>query len=181
VQRRKYLATIGSVSVALAGCTGGGDGGTGGGSGDGSSSGGDGSSGGSEPTETETETPTETPTPTPQEVINDTRQIPEDEFYRWSFEANVPLRLDIEFTVREGPKIDFLVMSGSEYQEYDDGNRFRTMIDATGTVGDTISGTVEEGPVYIVADNTNRGPTDPPSNFDDDIAEVEVFATVEPA
>ncbi|MFC7131644.1 MULTISPECIES: hypothetical protein [Salinibaculum] len=170
MNRRNYLASIGAVTVTLAGCTSSDDGGDGDGD-----SGGSGSSGGSQPTQTET------PTPTPQEILAETRTIPEDEWYQWGYDFETALDISIDMVVREGPAVDFWLLTESEFQEFDAGNRFRPTLEISDTTGGSTSGVIDPGRVYFIADNTNAGEAEPPTNLDDDIARVEVTVIAERA
>lgn len=112
------------------------------------------------------------------EIISDERNIPEDEWYYWTYEFDGETELSYQFTVREGPAIDAILTSESEYQHLKDGERFRYATE--GSVLDSAGGeatiTPPEGTYYIVLDNSNLGEAVPPTNLDDDIASVEIEA-----
>jgi hypothetical protein len=107
--------------------------------------------------------------------IRDTRRVPEDEWYRWEFEFTQATKVSYEFTVRDGPAIDVLFMEPDEYRYFSDGDRARYLGDLSHIDAEAggASEFVEAGTYYFVLDNTDWG-TAPPTNFDDDVAEIEV-------
>jgi len=146
-------------AVALAGCSSqqtGGD--------DDSGSGGS-SSGGSEDTG-----------PVTEDFITDTSTVEEDGWVYYDWTQDMTVEYTIEYIVRDGPEIDVYVMSEDEFENYDNGDRFRTYLDSTGTSG-TMSGTLAEGSYYLVLDNSEKGAAQPPTNFDEDPARVEIEST----
>ena len=144
--RRAFLVTgLAGASVALAGCN--------------ESSGGNGGNGGS----------------SWETVADDTRQVPEDNYYAKAFELNRNATVQVDATVRQGPAIDIVTMPRSEFQEFEAGNRFQygpslSMLDST---GGQVSDSLESGQYVVLFDNTNRLEASPPTNLDDDIATVE--------
>ncbi|GAA0193803.1 hypothetical protein [Halobaculum roseum] len=107
---------------------------------------------------------------------SDTRQIPEDEWYQWNFELNEQAVLSYDFVVRSGPAIDAILTDDTEYDQLQEGNRFRYY--SEGSVmddeGGQVTTTLAPGTYHLVLDNSDAGEAQPPTNFDDDIAEVEI-------
>lgn len=165
MQRRKFLACSVGCITAIAGCAvleseddesdNGDSSGTGGS--DGSSNSGS--------------------TTTREQLTDDRHSVNEDEWYRIAFDLNRQATLEYEFFVRDGPAIDVFVMNDLEYEEYQAGNRFQVFSSDNGTSGSD-SVTLGEGTYRLVIDNTGAGSESPPTNFDDDVADVEVEATV---
>lgn len=112
------------------------------------------------------------------ELLNDMRNIPEDEWIAWEYEFDGETELTYEFTVREGPAIDVIFVTSEEYEHLDDGDRYRYIPD--GSVMDSAGGSETimppEDTYRLVVDNTAAGEAAPPTNFDDDIARVEIEA-----
>lgn len=122
--------------------------------------------------------PTSEPEPTRREVVDARRTISEDEYLSWSFELNRTATVSFDYTVRQGPDIDVFVADDREYAEFEAGNRFQVFARSTGVSGRD-SATVSVGTYHLVIDNTNRGWASPPTNFNDDYAEVEITADIE--
>lgn len=112
------------------------------------------------------------------ELIDDERNIPEDEWYYWTYEFDGETELSYQFTVREGPAIDAILTSESEYEHLKEGERFR--YSSEGSVLDAAGGektvTPPEGTYYLILDNSNLGEAVPPTNLDDDVVSVEIQA-----
>lgn len=115
---------------------------------------------------------------TREELVNDRRNVPEDEYYQWQFDVNQAATFDFQFTVREGPEVDVFVLPEDEYNSFTSNERFRVASRSSGTAGSDTAA-LNEGTFYLVLDNTNAGWVSPPTNFDDDIADVEIEATIE--
>lgn len=111
-------------------------------------------------------------------LIDDRRNIPEDDAYTQGFELNRRGTLQYSYTVRTGPEIDVFVVSSEEYNAYQSGERFRALSRDSGAGGGD-SVTLSQGTYYLVIDNSNAGWVSPPTNFDDDIADVEIEAIVQ--
>lgn len=177
-ERRSFLA--GTAAVLLAGCTGSG------GSDDSDSNQG-GGGGGSTPTprpdsdsdgvpDREDDFPNDSSFSVLVDEVSDTRQIPEDELYQWHYSLTEQSTISYDFVVREGPAIDAILTTEDEYNELIEGNRARYISEGSDldSTGGGATATVSPGTYYIVFDNTNYGEAKPPTNFDDDLAEVEV-------
>lgn len=106
---------------------------------------------------------------------SDRRNVQEDEwrYYMLSFPQSG--RLYYSYTVREGPEIDVIVMDESEYQYFQDGDRYNryTNLSTFGDAGNTVNEPISAGDYRLIFDNTEREEAYPPSNFSNDIAEVE--------
>jgi len=147
------------------------------------------------------DTDTEEPTPTPQpdsdndgvpdveddlpndpefsveeKQINDNRNIPEDEWIYWEYELDGSTEIEYEFTVRDGPEIDVLLVTEEEYEHLEERERYRYITE--GSVLDSGGGgtTVmpSEGNYRLIFDNSSLGEASPPTNMNDDIARVEI-------
>lgn len=113
-----------------------------------------------------------------QQIIDSREEVAEDEYQYFTFDLNRQATLEYEFYVRNGPEVEVFVMDDQEFDEYQGRNRFRTYSQEGGTSGsDTL--TLAEDSYRLVVDNTDGGNVQPPTNFDDDVAEVEVKAWVE--
>lgn len=116
-------------------------------------------------------------TPEPQELLDRTFRVAEDDHRGTRFTLNYDVRLELEFTVRSGPEVEIFVMEDDEYSQFRNDNRF---------YAEQYSGVNGRGSVNLssakdwafVVDNSNAGSVSPPTNFDDDVAEVEVSATL---
>lgn len=182
-ERRKFLRLAGAATAtALAGCSGGG------------------STGGSQSTPTEQpDTPTERPDrdgdgvpdanddfpgnsnlSSVLESVDDTRNIEEDEWYVFSLELSRAGELSYEFIVREGPPIDVIVVEESEYQYFEQGERYEYVTEPTvfDSAGDEGSGTLSAGNYRLILDNTAAGEAAPPANMSNDVVEVEFEFTL---
>lgn len=177
MERRRFLTAVGTTAtVALAGC-----------------------SGDSSDENPETEDTTPTPTPdeesTPDEedavddieeavdqqdvtetLIEDTATVPEDEYRTFSISLSEQSELELRTTVRDGPAVDIIMVQQSEFDAYSSGERFRFFDEFSqlDTVGDMTSGPFDAGDYVVVIDNTDAVEAAPPTNYDDDIARVEV-------
>ncbi|WP_141212564.1 hypothetical protein [Halorubrum sp. Hd13] len=107
------------------------------------------------------------------EVLDDRITLNEDGYQTWSWDIDESTEISWEMTVRSGPDIDFFVMESTEFDEYQANNRFKTYVDGYG-VSDSGNGVLPEGNYRFVLDNTTAGNVEPPTNFDDDVADVEL-------
>lgn len=110
------------------------------------------------------------------ELVNDERTIGEDEWYVWEYEFEEEIWLSTEFTVREGPPIDMMWFTESEYSYYEDQERATPVsggyeMDAAGGANEV---TLPAGTYRLVLDNTEWGQAAPPTNFDEDPATVSI-------
>jgi hypothetical protein len=182
-ERRKFLRLAGAATAtALAGCSGGG------------------STGGSQSTPTEQpDTPTERPDrdgdgvpdvnddfprnsnlSSVLESVDDTRNIEEDEWYWYELELTESGQLAYDFIVREGPPTDLIVVAASEYEYFEEGERYEyvagpTVFDSAGSEG---GGRLSAGNYRLIFDNTSRGEAAPPANMSNDVVEVEFEFTL---
>lgn len=109
------------------------------------------------------------------ESEDDTRNIEEDQWWRYGIDLSGTGKLGYEFIVREGPAIDVILMDEAEYSAFEEGERSRyytdlSMLDASG--GER-GGTLNPGSYYLVFDNSNYGQAAPPSNLSNDVARVD--------
>ena len=113
-------------------------------------------------------------------IASQTVEVPEDDFYVWTFRLNQSARLEYNFTVRSGPEIDFMTIERSELQHFRNGERFSYLpsVSTLASVSGRSSRDMPSGEYGIVVHNTNAGEASPPTNFDDDVVRVEVEATV---
>lgn len=107
--------------------------------------------------------------------ISDTRNIEEDHWRYYGLDFTDTGQLTYDFVVRDGPPIDVIVMDESEYQYFENEQRWEyysefSVLDST---GDDVSRDVSTGSYYIIFDNSNRGGAAPPSNFSNDVVTVE--------
>lgn len=137
-RRQLVIAGSSAISVALAGCSGGGS---------------------------------------REQIIDNRAEINEDGYKYWSFSLEDSATIEYEFTVRSGPEMEVFVLEDSEFREYEAGNRFRGH-SSSGTGGSN-SVTLNAGDYKLVVDNTNTGDVSPPTNFDDDVAEIEIEVYLE--
>lgn len=186
VRRRAVLGGIGvGITGVLAGCTG---------LGDDSGSGGDEDSGDTSFND-DTATPTDRPDADndgssdrqddyPNDASYDTKvynfsdrpRVREDEYFSWDLQFSEDTDIGYDMVVRSGPNIDVFLIPESEWKPFQDGERFR--YDSEASELDTANAqsggvTISSGTYYFVLDNSNRA-TDPPSNMDEDIAEIEL-------
>ncbi|GAD53803.1 hypothetical protein MBEHAL_2563 [Halarchaeum acidiphilum MH1-52-1] len=171
MQRRTYLAGLGTVgATALAGC--GSDDGddtqnvASGGSASGGSSG-SGDSGGSQ---------SET-------IVDDNDTVTEDHYRTYTFTLNQKAHLSLVTTVRTGPHVDFVFMTQDELEHYENNERFRydEELSAMDSVGvnrspDTPYAT---GDYALVVDNTDMTGVEPPTNGKDNAATYDVKFTAQ--
>jgi len=78
-----------------------------------------------EPTAEPEPAPTTEPTPTPTTVVDRTMTILEDEYETWDVSLSEQSEVGVRFTVRDGPAIDFVFTTRSEFEQFEEGNRFR--------------------------------------------------------
>ncbi|WP_058365224.1 hypothetical protein [Haloparvum sedimenti] len=114
-------------------------------------------------------------------VVDDRDTVTEDQYLTYRFGINRTADLSIETTVRDGPRLDFVLADQSEAQEFENGNRFRYYEGASDldSAGYSTTGTVEEGDYAFIVDNSNMLEAKPPTNFEDDNARVEILIEAE--
>lgn len=106
--------------------------------------------------------------------------VAEDEWYRWSFDYSEETHIEYEILVRDGPVVDVILFDENEYTYYENGDRakYYSGLSDLNTTNAMASGWVGAGSYRLVVDNTNYGDARPPTNFDDDVAEIEYTLTV---
>lgn len=117
------------------------------------------------------------------EVISseeDTRQFEEDEWWWYELEFPEPGQLSYDFIVREGPEIDVIVIEESEYSYFEEGERYEYLTGAStlDSAGDDNTEEMAAGSYRMIFDNTARGEAAPPTNFGNDVVEVEFEFTI---
>ena len=150
-RRRFIVAGIAGASFGIAGCSGNND------------SEDNGNGGGND-------------TPEPWTIVDDTRSLEEDEYLSWDFTLNRQATLKLSAIVRDGPAADILLTSVDEFNEFEQDNRFRynSAVSLMDSGGGSTSGLVSSGSYVFVLDNTNAGEAKPPTNFSNDVVEIEV-------
>lgn len=157
--RRAFIGGTIALTTVLAGCNDSGDGGDGGG---GSNGGGGGNSGNDEQTMT---------------LADARREIEEDDYVFWDFSVPSSGTVQYDYIVREGPDIELWVMPSDEFNHYQAEERFQYNGGGSGA-SDRGSVSLAGGDYVLVLDNTNMGSVSPPANLANDIASVEIDATV---
>lgn len=117
------------------------------------------------------------PEPTTETLADSTERLHEDEYRYYGFTFDGDGSVEYEFTVRSGPEIDVFVTNEEEFDHYENQERFRTY-DMSSSAGGSGSSNLGSGSYYLVIDNTSAGPESPPANISDDVAEVEIEASV---
>jgi cobalamin biosynthesis protein CobT len=105
-----------------------------------------------------------------------TTDIQPDERVEYSLSFSEPGVIEYDFIVRDGPRIDAILLNESEYRALENGERWRYY---TGlSVLDAASGRIQR-PVnprryHLVFDNTSAGEASPPVDGGADVATVEL-------
>lgn len=110
------------------------------------------------------------------ESKSETIEVNEDDYQYYKFEFGQPTTLKYDFIVRDGPEIDAILVSDSEFDQFQGGNRYEysTTGSALDTGGDEVEVDLSAGEYVLIFDNTSAGEAAPPTNFDDDVAEIEL-------
>jgi len=112
-------------------------------------------------------------------VLDDTVTVLEDEWTYWEFDVEESLELSYEFLVRDGPPVDLIILTQDEFTSFENEERFRyfdgSSLDSTGS---SESLRLDPADMVIVIDNSELGEAEPPTNFDEDPAEVEITVTL---
>jgi hypothetical protein len=154
MKRRQFIGVMGAITCSsIAGC-----------SGDGGGDDGNGGDGGNQD----------------EELISDTVEVNEDEYRYWELTIDSGGSVNHDLIVRNGPNIDFIVFEPSEFEHYEDGDTARYLSDQSKMDMTNYQGSAQypEGEYRVVIDNTSWGEAVPPSNLNDDIAEVEISLTI---
>jgi len=179
--RRNVAKTTPAVILGLAGCMGSDD------SGDVETLDGDETSN-NEPTDSDgdgvpddrDDYPNDTDRSTELRDVSTTRNIQEDQWYSYGLNFTEPGYIEYDFVVRDGPAIDVILMDEEEYSSYEEGERFRAYNDlsAYDSAGERIDGgPLSEGSYRLIFDNSEFGDAAPPTDFDNNVAEVEIDIT----
>ena len=107
--------------------------------------------------------------------ISDTRNIQEDEWYYYPLSFSQSGYIEYEFVVRDGPSIDVILIDESEYDSYENGDRFShySEVSTLDSVGDSVQSLLSSGNYRLIFDNSSVGSAEPPTDFTNSIAEVE--------
>ncbi|WP_380679169.1 hypothetical protein [Salinigranum sp. GCM10025319] len=103
-------------------------------------------------------------------------KVQEDEHRGWTLDLPESAFIEYEAIVRDGPSVDIIVFPSDEYSHYQSGNRasYYSAVSRLDTNFAQVKGALSAGEYAIVIDNTRWGEAYPPTNFDDDIADVEI-------
>lgn len=158
MQRRRFIGVSTAAAItALAGCSGGSD------SDDGPSVSND-----------------ETPGSSSETITDERVSLSEDEYQYYEFTAEGTVTLEYDAIVRTGPAIDIILTTQSELTNYENEEAFR--YNESGSSLDTENATestdLDSDDWALILDNTNMGKAQPPANLNDDVAEVEIEATI---
>jgi hypothetical protein len=106
--------------------------------------------------------------------------VAEDEWSSWTFEFSEPTHIEYEMVVRDGPSVDVILFGDREYEYFENQDRakYYSGLSDLDTTRGLASGWVEAGDYVLVVDNTEWGEAAPPTNLDDDVAEVEYTLTL---
>ncbi|GAA5432999.1 hypothetical protein [Haloarcula japonica] len=181
--RRSYLASIVGGSVILSGC---------------SSNQTDSSSGGSGDDEdysnqnterpdadgdgvpdSEDDYPNDASLSVREEVLSERQNVLEDEWLTWELPVETETYFEYDMIVRSGPSVDLYTVTESEYSYFESGDNFEyiTGLSSPETTGDRGDTWLESGNYVLVVDNSEYGNATPPTNLDEDPAEVELTVT----
>lgn len=108
---------------------------------------------------------TDTPTVTPDRLyaLTGSYEIPAGEFRDLALDIDDPAVIDYTADVRSGPNLDLLVLDRGEFREYERGNEFKMINDASAldtSYADTRT-ELEPTDVNVVFDNTDAGTASP--------------------
>lgn len=164
--RRALLTGAGTaVAAGLAGCSGSDD-----------EPEGSGADTESEPEATEASTPTPEPTPEIQVIVDETVNIPEDDYESWQFYVDGEFELNYEFTVTEGSTIDVYVMEHRELARYQSEQGFEAAVASEDIQSDSASVELSEATYHLVVDHTSRGRAEPPGGIGKDPVTIDMVA-----
>ncbi|MCD2199075.1 hypothetical protein LPA44_04070 [Halobacterium sp. KA-4] len=110
--------------------------------------------------------------------IDENTNILEDQYYQFSWEWEESWEIEYEFVVRDGPAVDVFIAADSEFTHYEEGERFKYFGDTLDSAGGSDTVRLDPGSYHLVIDNSELVEAQPPSNFDEDPAQVEIKATV---
>ena len=135
-------------------------------------------------TTTGTTRTTRQPTTQAETIANETLRVHEDEYQRYTWSLTRSATLSYEFTVREGPSLDVILTSESEFENYKSGDRFQINSEGSSmdSVGDRKQVTLDprsNGGWVLIVDNSDAGAAEPPSDLQDNVAVVEIAAVIE--
>ena len=112
-------------------------------------------------------------------IIDETTTVPEGAYRHWRFSLAEERELRLSATVREGPNVDLLLLSGDGFGEYAEGREFEYYFVSGLDVRDGWSeGSLAPGEYVLVCDNTTAGKAQPPRDGTFSPSTVELRATV---
>ncbi|WP_458191219.1 hypothetical protein [Haladaptatus sp. NG-WS-4] len=120
-----------------------------------------------------------TETTTTETIVNDRDTVNEDHYLTYTFTLNRKATLDLSVTVREGPRLDIVFTSQDELAEFEAGNhiRYNENLSFLNSLGGDATLEVPKGDYALIVDNTDAIDAQPPTNFTDDNARVEIRLT----
>lgn len=111
---------------------------------------------------------TDTPTGTPDRLyaLTGSYEIPAGEFRDLALDIDEPAVIEYTADVRSGPNIDVLALARGEFREYERGNEFEIINDASVLDTSYADTRAELDPtdVNVVFDNTDAGTASPPES-----------------
>jgi hypothetical protein len=112
--------------------------------------------------------------------VSTTRNIQEDQWFYYTLNFTDSGYVEYEFIVRDGPAIDVILIDESEYESYNSGDRYLAYneLSSYDSAGDTVEGgPLSAGNYRLIFDNSSRGQASPPTDFENNVAEVELDIT----
>jgi hypothetical protein len=106
--------------------------------------------------------------------------VPDGGYYQWPFEINVEAELSLTAIGRSGPAFDIYLTTTEEFEEYNQGNRFAFNSDLSvedTTFADSTAIVEPRDDLVLLVDNSTAGVAEPPTDGEDNPAEVEVELT----
>ncbi|WP_154020425.1 hypothetical protein [Halorubrum halophilum] len=109
-------------------------------------------------------------------------EIPEDEYATTGiFNSDRQGEIGYNFTVTSGPEVDVYLLTPEDVDRYENGQSFNYLSHTTDSPPDAAivdSVTVSANTAtQMLIDNTEVGDVSPPTNFDDDVATVQLKAS----
>ena len=113
-------------------------------------------------------------------IADKTYTVPEGAYRGRTFSLNRTATVEWEGIVRSGPAVDFILMQQSEIEAYENKERFRYGSEGSelNTTNGAASTTLQSGDYALIIDNSEISEATPPSNGQNDVAEVEITIVV---
>jgi hypothetical protein len=114
-----------------------------------------------------------------EEVLNERQNVLEDEWLTWELPVETETYFEYDMIVRSGPSVDLYTVTEREYSYFESGENFEyvTGLSSPETTGDRGDTWLEPGDYVLILDNSEYGNATPPTNLDEDPAEVELTVT----